>query len=98
MIRKTLIAVAAASAIALSFGATSAKADGFDIGFGFGPGGFLGGSIGFHGGGYGHHHGFYDTGYYDDGGDCHYVMVKQKHWNWSHTFKIITWSKQLVCY
>ena len=96
MIRKTLIAAVAATAIALSFGATSAKADGFDIGLGFGPGGLTSGSFGFHGGGY--HHGFYDAGYYDDGGDCHYVMVKHKHWNWSHTFKIITWSKQLVCY
>ena len=98
MIRKTLIAVAAASAIALSFGATSAKADGFDIGLGFGPGGLTSGSFGFHGGGYGHHYNdYYDAGY-DDGGDCHYVMAKHKHWNWDHSYKITTWSKQLVCY
>ena len=99
MIRKTLIAVAAASAIALSFGATSAKADGFDIGLGFGPGGFTGGTIGFHGGGYGYgHHGYghyYDADYDDD---CGYRIVQKKVWNSWHTHKIWIAKKIWTCY
>ena len=99
MIRKTLIAVAAASGIALSFGATSAKADSIDIGFGFSSGGFSGGSIGFHGGGYGHgygygHHGFYDVDY----DDCGFRIVHKKVWNAWHTHKIWVAKKVWTCY
>ena len=102
MIRKTLIALTAASALAIGFGATSAKADSLDFGLGFGPGGVTSGSIGIHSGGYGGGYGggYYDAGYDDsyDNSDCRYVMVKRKHWNWNHTYKITTWSKQMVCY
>ena len=100
MIRKTLIAVAAASAIALSFGATSAKADSFDIGLGFGPGGLTSGSLGIHSGydGYdGYGPGYYDAGYGDDG-DCGYQIVHKKAWNAWHTHKIWVAKKVWTCY
>ncbi len=94
MIRKTLITLATVSALAVGFGASSAKADSFDIGLGFGSGGITSGSFGFHGGGYGYPD-YYDAGY--DDGDCGYQMVKRRVWNSWHTHKITVWSKQWVC-
>jgi hypothetical protein len=93
MIRKTLIAAATVSAIALSFGATSAKADSIDIGLGFGAGGITTGSFGFHGG---HHYApsYYDAGY-DDG--CDTQMVRRKVWNRWHTRRIWVWKRVEVC-
>lgn len=98
MIRKTLIAVAAVSAIALSLGTTSAKADSIDIGLGFGPGGITTGSIGFHGGytGYGYGHGYYDDAAYDD--ECGYRIIRKKVWNAWHTRKIWVAKKVWTCY
>lgn len=95
MIRKTLITLATVSALALSFGATSAKADSFAIGLGFGPGGFTSGSFGYHGGGYGG--GYYDDAGYDDG-DCGYRIVNKKVWNAWHTHKIWITKKIWTCY
>lgn len=94
MIRKTLITLATVSALTVGFGASSAKADSFDIGLGFGSGGITSGSFGFHGGGYGYPD-YYDAGY--DDGDCGYQMVKRRVWNSWHTHKITVWSKQWVC-
>ena len=91
MIRKTLIALTAASAVALSFGASSAKADSIDFGFGFGGPSY--GGIHIHAG----DPGYYDAGY-DDGGDCHYVMKHKLVWNAWHTYKVWSWKKALVCY
>jgi hypothetical protein len=94
MIRKTLIVAAAVSAIALSLGASSAKADSFDIGLGFGAGGITTGSFGFHGG---HHYApsYYDAGYY--GEDCGTRMVRRQVWNRWHTRRIWVWKRVEVC-
>ena len=92
--RKTLIALATAAALTAGFGASAQANSNVNIDFGINLGGaglFDGG----YGGGYGG--GYYDTGYGDDG-DCGYKMMKTKHWNWNHTHKIISWSKQWVCY
>jgi hypothetical protein len=95
MIRKTLIAVTAVSAVALSLGATSAKADSFDIGLGFGAGGITSGSFGYHGG---HHYvpDYYDAGYDDD--ECGYRIVNKRVWNAWHTHKIWISKKVWTCY
>jgi hypothetical protein len=102
MIRKSLIALATVSALAIGFGASSAKADSFDIGLGFGSGGITSGSFGIHSGyggyGYGHGygHGYYDAGY--DDGDCGYQIVEKKVWNAWHTRKIWVAKKVWTCY
>ena len=99
MTRKTLIALTAAATLALGF-ATAAKADpsiSFGIGFGGGsaPSFGLGISDGYgYGGGY--RHGYYDVGYGDEG-DCGYQLVKKVRWNYSHTYKIVKWTKVWVC-
>ena len=98
MIRNTLIALATVSALAVGFGASSAKADSFDFGLGFGPGGVTSGSFGYHGGGYG---GGYGPGYYDagyDDSDCGYRIVHKKVWNAWHTHKIWVAKKIWTCY
>ena len=103
MNRKTLISLTAAAALSIGF-ATAAKADP-SISLGFGFGGDPGFAVGFSDGGYGypgywghhhHHYGYYDAGY-GDGGNCGFVWVTHKQWNWNHTFKVYTHSKQWVC-
>ena len=106
MKRNTLISLAAAAALSIGF-ATAAKADpSISFGLGFGGGGDPSFAIGVSDGGYGYpgywgHHHHHDYGYYDagysDGGDCGFVWVTHKRWNWNHTFKIFTHSKQWVC-
>jgi hypothetical protein len=101
MTRKTLIALTAVATLALGFSA-SAKADpSVSFGIGFGGGGSptfgLGISDGYYGHGYhGYRHGYYDADYGDDG-DCGYQMVKKMKWNYSHTYKIVKWTKVWVC-
>jgi hypothetical protein len=101
MTRKTLIALTAVATLALGFSA-SAKADpSVSFGIGFGGGGSpsfgLGFSDGYYGDGYhGYHHGYYDADYGDDG-DCGYQVVKKLKWNYSHTYKIVKWTKVWVC-
>lgn len=95
MIRKTLITLATISALAVGFGASSAKADSFDIGLGFGPTGLTSGSFGIHSGGYGYPD-YYDAGY--DDGDCGYQIVQKKVWNAWHTHKIWVSKKVWTCY
>ena len=70
----------------LGFAASAQANTNVNIDLGFN----LGGS-GYYDGGYG----YYDAGYDED---CGWKMVKHKHWNWNHTHKIVTWSKQWVCY
>jgi hypothetical protein len=96
MIRNTLITLATVSALAIGFGASSAKADSFDIGLGFGSGGLTSGSFGFHSG---HHYGYpdyYDAGYDED--ECGYRIVQKKVWNSWHTHKIWISKKIWTCY
>ncbi len=88
--RKTLIALAAGAALTIGFGASAQANSNVNIDFGINLGG-----AGLFDSGYGG--GYYDTGYGDDD-DCGYKMIKTKHWNWNHTHKIISWSKQWVCY
>ena len=86
MLRKSLIALTAASALTLGFAASAQAKTNFNIDVNLG-------GFGFYDGGYGG--GYYDAGYDED---CGFKMVKHKHWNWNHTHKIVTWSKQWVCY
>ena len=98
MIRKTLITLATVSALAVGFGVSSAKADSFDIGLGFGSGGITTGSFGFHTGhryGYGYPE-YYDAGY--DDSDCGYRIIQKKVWNAWHTHKIWVSKKVWTCY
>lgn len=89
MTRKTLIALAATAALTFGFAASAQANPNINIDFGINLGG-----PGFYDGGYGGGH--YDAGYDDE--DCGFKMVKRKHWNWNHTYKIVSWSKQWVCY
>jgi len=98
MNRKTIISLAAVAALSLGF-ASAAKADPHvSFGFGIGGGGQPHFAIGVTDGvypGYGYPgYGVYNAGY---GDDCGFVWVKHKHWNWNHTFKIVTVTKQWVC-
>jgi hypothetical protein len=100
MNRKTLISLAAVAALSVGF-ASAAKADPHvSFGFGIGGGGQPHFAIGVSDGGYGYPgygypgYGYYNAGY---GDDCGFVWVKHKHWNWNHTYKIVTMKKQWVC-
>ena len=98
MNRKTIISLAAVAALSLGF-ASAAKADPHvSFGFGIGGGGQPHFAIGVTDGGYGYpgygYPGYYNAGY---GDDCGFVWVKHKHWNWNHTYKIVTMKKQWVC-
>ena len=98
MNRKTIISLAAVAALSVSF-ASAAKADPHvSFGFGIGGGGQPHFAIGVTDGGYGYpgygYPGYYNAGY---GDDCGFVWVKHKHWNWNHTYKIVTMKKQWVC-
>ena len=95
MNRKLLIALAAAATLSVGF-ASAAKADPH-ISIGFGFGGYDSGyGYGGYGGGYGYPgSGFYHAGYNDD---CGFAWVKTKHWNWNHTYKVVSMKKKWVCY
>lgn len=93
--RKTLIALAAAAALTIGLGASAQAKTNVNIDFGINLGG-----VGFYDGGYGGYDSGYGGGYYDDADydeDCGFKMVKHKRWNWNHTHKIVSWSKQWVC-
>ena len=91
MIRNTLIATAAISAIAIGL-ASSAGAKTkviFDIGLNLGSGGFYAGPGA----------GFYDDEFLaaGDDDDCGWEKVMHKKWNASHTHKIVFFTKEWVC-
>lgn len=89
MIRNALIAVTAAAALGVALAPAAQAKSSINIDVDFGFGGFYDGHRG--------HHGFNDDyGWYGD--DCHYVKVKHKKWNKSHTKKKIYFTKKLVCY
>jgi hypothetical protein len=97
MNRKTIMALAAAAALSIGF-ASAAKADPhISFGIGFGGGTDPSFAVGYSDG-YGYP-GYPGYGYYnaDYGGDCGFAWVKHKHWNWNHTYKIVTMKKQWVC-
>jgi hypothetical protein len=87
MTRKTLIALAAVAALTVGFGASAQAKTNINIDFGINLG------APFYDGGYGGD--YYDADYEDS---CGYKIVKHKQWNWNHTHKIVTWTKQWVCY
>lgn len=95
MTRKPLIALAALAAAGLAF-ATAAEAK-TKIHFGVGVN--LGGPV-YVGGGYGYPYYDYYGGDYlvvSEGPDCHWMSIKHKKWNASHTKKIVYFTKEYVC-
>lgn len=90
MFRKATLAIVSAAILGLGLAPAAQAKTNLNIGIGFGVVGdagaiYVGQPV------------YYDDGYGWADDDCHYVTVKHKKWNASHTKKITYYSKKLVC-